>query len=63
MSKKDFQNGFAVGFASKGKAMQKIIKVDAEVLDIIELVEMEDNSSEIIGFFNTIEIDSYGEVE
>jgi hypothetical protein len=52
-----------VGFASKGKAMQKIIKVDAEVLDIIELVEMEDNSSEIIGFFNTIEIDSYGEVE
>jgi hypothetical protein len=34
MSKKDFQNGFALGLASKGKISQKLIKGDSKVSGI-----------------------------
>lgn len=39
MSKTDFQNGFALGLASKGKVIQKTIHADSSIsIPIIESV-------------------------
>jgi hypothetical protein len=39
MSKIDFQNGFIAGFSSKGKTIQKQVKVSSEVLSVIYPIE------------------------
>jgi hypothetical protein len=35
MSKTDFQNGFALGMASKGSVIQKTIHADSSVVSVI----------------------------
>ena len=42
MSNIDFQNGFAIGVASKGKVIQKIIKINSEI-EVITPVELSGN--------------------
>lgn len=52
MANKDFQNGFIVGLASKGKAIQKTISVSSGIAGVIlpvtcEAVTVEINNGNI----------------
>lgn len=47
MSKIDFQNGFALGLASKGKVIQKTIHADSSIVSVVAQVFIEDVAAEI----------------
>lgn len=47
MSKIDFQNGFALGFASKGKIIQKTIHADSSIVSVMAPIYIEDAKAEI----------------